>query len=105
MNAKLYTFKLPLRIPAVPSGPDDTYLDAVERDEEYELQWRALNAWPGVIQMSTGDRGRIVRSLISDIRELPEFGKVTLTFEQFLILEGSSFREWESDDWQLTEAS
>ena len=99
MNPKYCTFEASVIIPAAPPEMGDAYLDAVEIDGKFELQWRAFHEWPQVVQSSTGKRGRIVRSLISDVRELPPFGKVTLTFENFLVLDWPGFREWETDDW------
>jgi hypothetical protein len=100
MNPKVYTFEAPIIVPPSPPEYAEAWLDVVEDDGRFDFHWRPHSDWPRVVEKSTGKRGRIVRTLISDIRNLPEFGRVALTFEEILVLDPPVARQWDADDWQ-----
>ena len=102
MNPKVYTFEAPIIVPPSPPECAEAWRDGVEVDGRLDFRWRPTSDWPCVVEKSTGKRGRIVRTLISDIRNLPEFGRVALTFEEILVLDPPLVREWAADDWQPT---
>lgn len=85
MNATHYTFVAPIDIPTM-RDMQEAYLDVVENEAgDFKLAWRRLEDWPAIVRKSTGERGRLVRSIGNNILELPQRGKAN----------------WDEGDWQL----
>lgn len=106
MQPKDYTMVAPVIIPAPPANAGSPgYLDIAELNGQFVLYWRSILDWPKVIHKSSGEQGRLIRALTNNIREIPQFGKVTLTFEWIIALDDGKTRynRWTVGDWFVGE--
>lgn len=105
MNAERYTFVAPIEIPTIRGGRCG-FFDVVTKDDGgFKLVWRPLEDWPAIIRQSTGEHGRLVRTLRNDVLTLPQLGQVTLIFEQCIAVEDGArlYPDWDERDWKLAQ--
>lgn len=98
-----YTFDAPIVMPKPPLGQGRGFLDVIRSGDSLQLSWVAPKECPLVVHAITGERGRLIRGLTNDIRELPKFGKVTLIFQRVIAVENSDkvYGSWDPKDWQV----
>lgn len=109
MNPERVRFAAPIEVPTMRDGQRGGFLDIVlsEDAQPQDLRWRSLEDWPLVVCVSTGQEGRLVRTVKHNVHTLPRSGLVTLTFELFIAVENGKklFDEWDENDWKLQERS
>jgi hypothetical protein len=105
VHPKHYVFVAPIDIPTIRGGSRGGFFDVASDDgPTHRLYWRSLEDWPVVVRQSTGERARLVKTIMNDVQTLPRQGRVTLTFEQCLCSEGNELVDWwDEEDWQVQE--